>query len=232
MAAREREYDDEDDRPRPKRRPPDEFEEGEPPRRRRPRDEFEDEEDDRPRRRSRGEFDEDEDDYEERPRRRRRRRRRRDVAEPSGAVTALAVLNFVFGGFATLGGLVVMFAGSWFMGMFGAAANDPAFQQGPAGQKAVAQMQGFLTMGTAFFVFMGVVVIVVAVLYILAGVGLSQRRQWGRILAIILGVLNGLGAFCGLFSLPSSLLGLIINGIYAGLTLGVLFQPQYAEEFE
>jgi uncharacterized RDD family membrane protein YckC len=93
MAAREREYDDDEDRPRPKRRPSDEFEEdrprpkrrpsdeyeeGEPPPRRRPRDEYEEEEDDRPRRRARDDYD-DEDDYEERPRR--KKRRRRDVDE-------------------------------------------------------------------------------------------------------------------------------------------------------
>jgi hypothetical protein len=228
MAAREREYDDEDDdRPRPKRRSPDEFEEGEPrPRKRRPSDEFE-EEDDRPRRRSREE--EDEDEYDDRP----RRRRRRAPVGPSGIVTLLAVINFVFGGFAFLGGLVVMFAGSWFMGMMGAAAADPGFQgQGPGGQRAAAQVQGIMGMGMAFFVIVGVVVLVVAVLYILTGYGLQQRRQWGRILAIVLGVLNGLGAACGLLSLPGSLFSIIINGAYAGLTLGVLFQPQYAEEFQ
>jgi hypothetical protein len=155
------------------------------------------------------------------------------VAEPSGIVTALAIINYVFGGLAVLGGLLVLIAGSWFMGIVGGAAADPRLQvQGPAGQRAAVQVQGIMSLGAAFFVIMSIIVLVVAALYILTGYGLQQRRQWGRILAIVLGVLNALAAFSALFSLPRSLVSLVISGAYAGLTLAVLFQPQYAEEFD
>jgi uncharacterized RDD family membrane protein YckC len=107
MAAREREYDDDEDRPRPKRRPSDEFEEdrprpkrrpsdeyeeGEPPPRKRPRDDYDEEEEERPRRRSRDEYDDDE--YEERPR---RKRRRRDVDEEYAGFWARFAAVFIDG---------------------------------------------------------------------------------------------------------------------------------------
>ena len=244
MAARERDDYDDEDRPRRRPRPADEFEEGEPPRRqRRPRDDFDDEpprqrrprdeddedEDDRTRRRRpRDDFDDDED-YDDRPR---RRRRRRGPAEPSGLVTALAVINYVLGGLAVLAGLFVLFAGSWFLSFFGAAAANPGFRQGQAGQQAAAQMQGLAGLGMLIVVFAVIVTLVIAMLYILTGYGLQQRKQWGRVLAIILGILNALSAVVGLLGLPVTFIRVIFSGAYAGLTLAVLFQPSYAEEFE
>jgi hypothetical protein len=251
MAAREREYDDEEDRPRRRPRPSDEPEEDDRPRRPRPpRDEFEDDdrprrrppprdedfedEDDRPvrKRRPRAEFD-DEDDFEEddRPR---RRRRRREVAAPSGVVTLVGVLNLVFAGLSVIGSLALMFLGATIMGWITGVAADPAFQPGGINnQRAVAQVQGLAAMGTMMFVGMGFCFILLVALPLgLAGYGVLKRQQWGRILTLVLGGIAALFAVLSLLNMPRGIAGLIMYGAYAGLTYAILLQPQFAEEFE
>ncbi len=96
--------DDEDDRPRKRRRPRDDEDEDDRPPARRSRD---DEDDDRPRARSRArEGDSEEDDYDDRP----RKRRKKKQAE----VSLLGVLSLITGGFALgmslscFGGLAVI----------------------------------------------------------------------------------------------------------------------------
>jgi hypothetical protein len=234
MAARERDYDDDEDRPRRRTRPTDEFEEGDsPPRKRRRRDEYEDDEyNARPvrRRRPRDDFDE-EDDYEDRP------RRHRDVAEPSATVTLVGVINLVFAGLAVVWGLAVMFFGSAFMAWLYGAAGDPLLQQAhPNALQAARVVQGFAALGTAMFIGAGFCLMLVGGLPLgLAGMGVLKRQQWGRILTLVLGGFAILGAIAALIQLqngPGHLILFVIDAAYAGVTYGILLQPQFAEEFE
>ncbi len=101
------------------------------------------------------------------------------MQRPTG-VTILAVLSFIG---AVLALLVAL--GSFFMGGMGLA--------GIGGQAT--GMGGTLAMLGAFA---GVVMLILAALYLVVGFGLWKLRSWGRMLAIILVALGMLAALAGL----------------------------------
>ena len=62
-----------------------------------------------------------------------------------------------------------------------------------------------------------------------------NRRQWGRILSIILAVFAGLGALLfllGSFKAPGNLLFVVIFGGYSVLVFVVMLKQEYAAEFK
>lgn len=139
-----------------------------PRRRSRHEDEYEDEEDeyDRPRRRSR--YDEEEDEY-DRPRRRRRRR----PAPQSGLVSTIAICNYVLGGLCLL--CTCLFVG--------VGAMVPEMQKKG---KMPQNMQGIEGDVLAVIMFgLGGCNLLLALMLVLAGVGVSQRKNYGRILTFI-----------------------------------------------
>jgi hypothetical protein len=229
----ERNYEEEfEDRPR--RRPPrDPDEDDDRPRRRRsPRDE-DDDYDDRPRRRRPAYEDEDEDDYDDRPR---RRRRRRELAPPSATVTAVGMVNLALA--VLLIGLVAytLFRGGQILQFLGIILEDVAQQQqnDPRLAQKMQRMQGMMA---SLFIFLSGCFFVIFILpLILAGIGVLLRRQWGRVLNILIGIVTALGAVSAAERLyegnRDAVWGLLVLGGYSLFVLTVLFIPQFADEFE
>src|SRR5262249_20409591 len=130
--------------------------------------------------------DEDEGAYRERP--------RYQESRPNGAVTAVAVLNFLLGGLCLICGVISFIVGALATGVGDAASREPSGR-----------------LGGALLTSLGIVLIILAGGYVLlgiggivAGVGVTNRRQWGRILTLVLG---GLAALLALVSLVSVFMG-------------------------
>ena len=181
--------------------------------------------DDRPSRRARdedaddrlGRRDEEDDDY-DRPRRRRRRQ-----AEPTGAVTAVGIINYVLGALCLFCSCLMFAAGGF---VKSALEQQQKKGGGPKGQAPIDPD----TLTTLMYV-MGGFYILYAVGLIVAGVGVTTRKTFGRIttfltggLAALLAVLSLFGALmnfvggnapggCGAF------IGALIWGAYAGFSL-------------
>lgn len=207
------------DRPSKRSAPVEDDEDDRPKRRRR----FEDEEDDdRPRKRSRR--DDDDDEYYDRPKKRMRRSRR---ASRSGAVTAVGTLNYI------LGGLSLCCSCFLFLGM---GFIEQGFKQ--RGQGANEDLN---TLKTILVVF-GVVYIFVGALLIVGGIGVSQRKNYGRYitfattgLAILLAILSIVSALVNAVAARGQGLGgaacsLLIWGGY-GL-FGMITMIKHGDEFD
>lgn len=217
----------------------DQVEEVEPPRPPRRRDE-EDEDDDRrrpPRRRD----DDDDDDDDDRPRRGRRRyedegigRRRRSSG---GSITSVGVITIILGSLTLLCGLCVTIASLGFAG---------AGMQGMRGQN-------FLPFQAAagIMIVISIVILIFGALYLVGGIGVLQRRNWGRIVTLVaagfsgvFGVLQLIGGIMNMVNpgpIPgeSRALALIINLLVAAvffthciMSFIVLLSGQNAREFE
>ena len=103
---------------------------------------------------------------------------------------------------------------------------DP--QDAAQAQQAAKAVGG--VMGVAA-VWAGVCMMIFAAPTIIAGIGVLNRRQWGRILTLILGALSGLGALLNLTGLPRSLPNIIVAGGYCALVYVILLKKEYAAEF-
>jgi hypothetical protein len=153
--------------------------------------------------------------------------RRGDVpVTRSGAVTAVAIVNFVLGGLSILCGLFVALLGGFLAsltsgggGVIDQAKLDPS-------QKAALQQA---TAVSGLIIAVAIAVILVGVLRIVAGVGVIQRRQWGRILTLILG---GLSAVLGILDFISgNPIGAVLDIAYAVFVFVVLLNAKFAAEF-
>jgi hypothetical protein len=151
----------------------------------------------------------------------------------SGAVTAVAVVNFVLGALNVVCGLFFMVAFNTIAGIIFGAATEAAKQQPGVTaeqQKQIQQASGILsTLGTAAGIILGSCGLIFGILYILGGIGVLNRRSWGRILTIILGIFAAIFAVLSLIS--ANIPGLIVEGAYAVFVLIILFNSKYAAEF-
>lgn len=138
-----------------------------------------------------------------------------------GGLTALAVINFVFGGLGCLSalGLIVL------MPMLGrisqAGADIPPEQQ--------AQFEALQEVGAGIFISLGVISIISAVLLIVSGIGyLKLRKVLGRMVGNAYGVLGIASTLGRMLWLPAALggggfgIGTIIGLIYPVLTLALV----------
>lgn len=143
-----------------------------------------------------------------------------DGSNVDGVLTAVAVVNYLFGGAQILCGACLGILGGSLFGMLGIA----------AGQDPDLDPEARIGFGvvTGMFVLLGIILALLGLPSILAGYGIQKRAQWGRILTIVLGVLAALAALAQLLSL--SPLGLFHLG-YAIFVLVVLFNPKYAAAF-
>jgi hypothetical protein len=148
----------------------------------------------------------------------------------SGAVTAVGVVNYILGGLNLLCGVVAMVAGGFIVRLITGAAAQETANMTPAEQQKAKEALGMLgTLGTAAGIIIGTCGLIFAVLYILAGYGVINRRQWGRVITIILGILAAVGAVLSIFSL--NIIGIVVNAAYAIFVLVVLFNSKNAAEF-
>ena len=151
----------------------------------------------------------------------------------SGAVTGVAIINFV------LGGLVILFGLCGFLAALVEASEGWRHGGGLAG------------VGFAVFVVIDLFVLIWAVGAIIAGVGVINRRQWGRVLTLILGGIAGVKSLLAIFLMfmvmaspargpfdDDRFVGLMVLMMLALLYLGyciwtyvVLLNSRYGAEF-
>jgi len=155
----------------------------------------------------------------------------------SGAVTAVAVINFVFGALTLLCGLLFMLGGALFGSMFGAISDAAAKQPNvnPADAQKIADLAakggGWFA---AIFAVIGFVVLLFGIFAIIGGVGVIGRKQWGRILTLVLGALAGLLTLlflAGSIVSPGNIIPVVFFGAYCALVFVILLKQQYAVEF-
>jgi hypothetical protein len=147
-------------------------------------------------------------------------------APKSGAVTAIAIVNFVLGALQLLcGGITVI--------MGGAVASMLSEMDLPDEAGGGAQMIGGTIGGIIIVV--GIISILFGICVIAAGFGVLQRAQWGRILTLVLGGLAGVLALLNLLSIfggnIGGIIGLLMNGGYCAMVFMILLNRQYAAEF-
>jgi hypothetical protein len=151
----------------------------------------------------------------------------------SGAVTAVAIVNFVLGALNVICGVIFMVAFNTIAGyIFGAAAEAAKQQPGVTAQQQeqIQKASGLIgTLGTAAGILIGGCSLIFGVLYILGGVGVLNRRSWGRILTIVMGIISAIFGVLSLFG--GGIPNLVIYGGYAIFVLIVLFNSKNAAEF-
>ena len=136
---------------------------------------------------------------------------------PSGMVTAVGVVNFLLGGLNALcGGVLIMGGG------LAAGAGAASAAGGEPEAAAAATIVGGL------IIVIGVVVLILSLPMIIAGVGIVKRRQWGRVLTLIL---RGILGVLGLLSLASAQPGGLVQLAYCMFVFVVLLNAKYASEF-
>ncbi len=150
----------------------------------------------------------------------------------SGAVTALAVVNFIFGALRLLDGGLCVCGGA--LAALWAGTAEP--ETGRLTLEYIfAPVAGILA---PFAVVIGVISMILGVPSIIAGFGVLKRRQWGRILTLILGGLSGAMAVFNLLNavfnlgVTPNIVGLLIQGGYCAFVFIVLLNKQYAAEFQ
>jgi hypothetical protein len=147
-------------------------------------------------------------------------------------VTTVAVLSLVIGGLLTLLGLAVMVGGTamaaWLLGHASDAANTANLT--PEAREAAAKLAAA---GTGFFAWIfgiiGVCWIVFGLPALIGGIGVMNRRSWGRILTIVMAILFILFGALELIG-PLFLIGIIMVA-YGVVSLVILFNSKYAAEF-
>jgi hypothetical protein len=129
---------------------------------------YDDDDEPRPRRR-RPRYDED-DDYD-------RPRRRRGGGSKAGSVTGVGVISIILGSLLLLCGLCVTLGGV-------------AAGAGGAGMRGPGMFPAQMAAGILIFIAIGILVL--GALYLAGGIGCLQRRQWGRIMTLIMAGFSGL----------------------------------------
>ena len=147
----------------------------------------------------------------------------------SGAVTLVAVLNFVMAGLQVVGIIIVLVLGGAILGL----TSEAAKATGDAdAQKVAAAAGGIAGAIVAIAIVCGIIFIA---LFLLAGIGVLNRRQYGRIISLILGAIMGILALLSILNLGTAPLNAIINililGGYCVVTYVVLLNSTYAREF-
>lgn len=137
-----------------------------------------------------------------------------------GLITAVAVMNYVFGGLSLACGVCTGVLGGSVLGvLLTAMSNDPQVEPGAKLGMGIA---------SAVIIVITVIQLLVGLLIVLAGYGVQNYRQWGRILTIVLAVISALLGVAGLLQLnPFSFVQLA----YAIFALIVMLNPEYTKDF-
>lgn len=106
-------------------------------------------------------------------------------------VKIISILGYIGAGLSILGGIIMLFGGTFVASYF-----------------TMGGAQGAAFVG-ALAIVMAIVMIAVGIFGIFVARGLWHHKNWARIVIIIFSVL---GVISSLFSLPGGIIGLIING--------------------
>jgi hypothetical protein len=145
-----------------------------------------------------------------------------------GGLTALAVINFVFGGLGCLSalGMIVLIP---LLGQITAQAGDIPPEQ-------AAQLEALQEVGAGIFITIGVLSIITAALLIISGIGyLKLKKVLGRTVGNAYGILGIASTLATMLWLPAALgggsfgIGTIIGLIYPVLTL-VLINTAFKDD--
>src|SRR5262245_17408996 len=150
-------------------------------------------------------------------------------ARRTGAVTAVGVVNLVFGVIGTACGLAFMFLftmiASLFFGAAKEASKEATTEQAKQATEAAGGLMGLLA---GFGAIVGICFIAIAALWIVGGIGVLKRQQWGRILTFVLGALT---AILAILSVPgigqnpgNALLNIAIFGGYTAFVYIILIK--------
>jgi len=155
----------------------------------------------------------------------------------------VGIFNLVLAALILLISISFMFAGPMVMGMLMGTAQqvidaqplDPLHPENAEMRRQQENMlRGVTAFGTLFFILAGSCFLIFgAIPLLLAGIGVLQRQQWGRILTLVLAGLdlfNALAAFRSDSVVFASIWFLLHVG-YGVTAFVILLQPRYAEEF-
>jgi hypothetical protein len=161
-------------------------------------------------------------------------------APRSGMVTAIAIVNFVLAGLSILMGLVFLLFG----GLVSSAGRMSNELEKLASQELGKQGMAFQTTGVGSSVaFVGTLIMILSIASLLwgaaaipSGIGLIKRRNWGRILSLILAVVAGL---MGLASVApvfmgggfGTIFGALLYAGYTAWVFLVLLRARVRREF-
>jgi hypothetical protein len=146
-----------------------------------------------------------------------------------GGLTALAVINFIFGALSLLGALAL----AVLIPLLGMAMNQASQQMPP---EQVAQLEALTEMGAPLFITLAVVSFLTAALLIASGVGyLKLKKFLGRTLGNVYAVMSVVYSIGSALLLPVTLGGgfnimAIVGLIYPVLTL-ILLNTTFKEDF-
>ena len=150
--------------------------------------------------------------------------KRRSSGMRSGAVTSVAVVNFVMAGLQLVCGVAMLAMG----GLIGAFAAQ-------AGAEVDSEAAAAVGIASTVVVVYGIVMLVLSALMIVSGVGVLKLANWARVLTLVLGGIYGVLAILSLISLCmgqcGAIVGLLLHGGYCTFVYIVLLNRQYANEF-
>ena len=144
-------------------------------------------------------------------------------APPSGAVTAVAIVNFIVGAMNLMCGGAIAFGGGLLATVIGTAAREDPNVSAEEAAAAAGILGGVV-------VVVGVIIIIFSLPMFIAGYGVTKRAEWARILTIVLGVISCVIAVADLVQF--NLCGLVIHAGYGAFVLAILFNPKFSAEFD
>jgi hypothetical protein len=152
------------------------------------------------------------------------------MAQRSGGVTAVAVVNFVLGGLGILCGLLAFLVGGLLAGGGGEMVEKEMKRQG----KEFKADGGLATAGTIIMI-ASIIRIGWGAGAIVGGIGLLGRKQWGRTLCLALAGVAAVLALLDLYATFaqgfSNIVAVLFDGGYAAMVFIILLKPEVAAEF-
>lgn len=143
----------------------------------------------------------------------------------SGAVTAVAVVNFTLGFLQLLCGGCVAFGGGALAGF----ASQMSQQDPDLDPQSAEMLERAAQIGGGLIIALGIAYLLLGVMLLVAGYGVMNRRSWGRVLTLVLGAIAGILAVLALAS--GEWFGGTANLAYAVFVYVILLNSRYAAEF-
>jgi hypothetical protein len=135
----------------------------------------------------------------------------------------VAVVNFILAALTFIGAILALVVGAAFLSAIGGeagAADDPAAQEAAG---------GLMALGGGMAAIAAICIALIGLVYLLAGIGVMKRAQWGRILTLILGALAFIGAILNI--VRGDILSALISVAYGVFVYAILLNSKYAAEF-